>query len=69
MTAAAVVAIHGIVEIDAATVVAMIVVMGAAMIGTVVAGIGTAEAAAALTTVVSVGVVATTGTKPEIGRE
>ena len=56
-------------ETDAATVVAMIVVMGAAMIGTVVAGIGTAEAVAALTTVVSVGVVATTGTKPEIGRE
>lgn len=64
---------RAIVAADGSMIVVMVtvvhvVVMVAAMIGTVVAGIGTAEAAAALTTVVSVGVVAT-GTKPEIGRE
>jgi hypothetical protein len=56
-----VVAIHGIAETDVVTVVAMI--------GTVVAVIGMAEVVVVLTTVDSAGAVATTGTKPAVGRD
>ena len=61
MIAVAVVAIYGIVETDVA--------MGAAMIGTVAAGSGMAEAVVVLTTAVIAltTVVATTGIRPAVG--